>query len=608
MEVKEGLVNRFKYYFFYGFSKRLFFSNMVIFVIAIIIFFYITYYQTSKILKERIVSSNQEILDEAANNIEKYMDDVEHLTFNISTNNRVQNFLTDTHEKTDFESVLEQEELINQMLTVDVFVQKTQSVILFAEYQDKYPVYNDRFHKAIVYSGKGGVCRAVEVRDMQWYKDAVDERGRVVWEILNQGKQVLMAVRGVINTKNLNETVGVIQVVADNNRFKQVMEKIRLGDDGIVCMKAGDIILWGGDEHPEIKKSLSQKTDGGMHRVINGKKFCFINSKLGESDWQLIGAFPENTMLDSYNILNGILLPALGIAVAFSFIMIKINARKLARPIQNISDVMDNYDLNNKKRLETERTDEIGVLCRSYNRMMDYIDKLLVEVQETSNRKRKAELQALQAQINPHFLYNTLDCIKNYAYLNDNKEIVVLTTSLSDFFRISLNKGSEILPLFRELDHVRSYCKILQFRSRIDFDLQINVPENLLKRPVIKLILQPLVENSIQHGMVDKTSKGIIQINAEERENYLILSVIDNGEGGDIEFLNGLLSGEYKAPSDGRRAYGIINIDERIRLSYGDSSGLKYKKTPEGWLVAEIWIRNKKEVENKADVNESNTC
>lgn len=601
-------MSKLKYHFFYGFSKRLFFSNIAIFMVTMLLFSSVVYYRTAQILKERIVAGNQETLDEAAHNIEQYMDDVELLTFNISTNSKVQNTLVDIHDRTDFEAVLETEELINQLLTVDVFVQKTQSVILFAEYQNKYPVYSEKLRQETGRSGKSAVCRADEVRDTCWYREAVDGRGQVIWKTSDLGNPVLMAVRGLLNTKNLRETIGVIRVVADQNRFKQVMEKMSFGDGSCVCMMAGDMILWGDtDGHPEVEEILRRKQAVGEYQVINGKKSRVIQSKLGESDWKLIGVFPENTMLNPYNVLKGILLPSLIMAFVFSLLLVQLNARKMSKPIQQVSEAMRHYDLNRTKRFETERMDEIGVLCRSYNRMMDHIDRLLIEVQETANRKRKAELQALQAQINPHFLYNTLDCIKNLAYLNDNQEIVSLTTSLSEFFRISLNKGSEILPLSRELDHVRSYCEILRFRNRVDFDLQINVPEILLNRSVIKLILQPLVENSIQHGFSRRISKGMITIDAREKDGYLILSVTDNGEGGDVEFLNGLISGEYRLASSGKPAYGIINVDERLRLTFGEHSGLRYSETSEGSIVAEIWIWEKEEAQDDADSNEGNS-
>ncbi|MDF2889333.1 MAG: integral rane sensor signal transduction histidine kinase, partial [Lacrimispora sp.] len=252
--------------------------------------------------------------------------------------------------------------------------------------------------------------------------------------------------------------------------------------------------------------------------------------------------------------------------------------------------------------------DEVGSLAKSFNYMIGEIQNLVRKQVETieelkwerdhaaevQKQKRKAELKALQAQINPHFLYNTLNAITWQAADQGAEEISILSNSLGKFFRISLSKGAEIITLREEIEHVTSYLDIQRIRYHSKLNYQIDVEEQWLDLRVIKLILQPLVENSIYHGIKEKKGTGLIRIYeepcSEEAQNILKLVVWDNGAGipeNKLKILNETLK---KGVTDRLEGYGIYNVNERLRLYYGENYGLQFESVEGQWTKAMLTL------------------
>ena len=202
-------------------------------------------------------------------------------------------------------------------------------------------------------------------------------------------------------------------------------------------------------------------------------------------------------------------------------------------------------------------------------------------VAEVQKQKRKAELKALQAQINPHFLYNTLNAITWQAADQGMDDVSLMASSLGRFFRLSLSKGAEIISLSDEVEHVRSYLNIQSIRYQDKLRYEIDIPEGLLEYKVLKLILQPLVENAIYHGIKEKKCGGLIRITAEEGrcedEGTVCLMVWDDGVGIPEDKLTIMNQNLKNGVSGTSESYGICNVNERIRLYYGSSFGLAYE-------------------------------
>jgi two-component system sensor histidine kinase YesM len=226
---------------------------------------------------------------------------------------------------------------------------------------------------------------------------------------------------------------------------------------------------------------------------------------------------------------------------------------------------------------EYRRNDEFSYLIDTYKNMLDEIKQLIDQLYISEQNKREAEIKALQAQINPHFLYNTLDSVNWLALKYNAVDISTMVTSLSDFFRYTLSKGKNIIPLSDEKKQIESYLAIQKIRFMDKLDYNINFPQELLDYLTVKLILQPIVENSIIHGIEKKRGKGIVDITAEKTGGKIEIRITDNGVGGNIEEMNSLLN--YREGIV--KSYGIRNVNERIKQLFGVQYGIRFYSNEE---------------------------
>lgn len=247
----------------------------------------------------------------------------------------------------------------------------------------------------------------------------------------------------------------------------------------------------------------------------------------------------------------------------------------ITRPIRKLGEVTDQVAKGNLSvRSDVEAGAEVGMLSDSLNTMIDKINELLEQVKKEQVRLRKAEFELLQSQINPHFLYNTLDAIVWLAESGEQKKVVSMVGSLSDFFRTSLNQGRDIVSVREELQHVRSYLEIQQVRYQDILQYEIHVPEELDKYLIPKITIQPLVENALYHGIKNKRGAGKIVISGFKREKDFVIQIEDNGIGIPAERLEEVRKGiQYKALTE-NEIYGLYNVNERIRLNFGESFGI----------------------------------
>lgn len=259
----------------------------------------------------------------------------------------------------------------------------------------------------------------------------------------------------------------------------------------------------------------------------------------------------------------------------------------ITRPIRKLNQVTQQVAEGNLAvRSDVQTGDEVGVLSDSLNTMIDKINELLEQVTKEQIRLRKAEFELLQSQINPHFLYNTLDAIIWLAEAGEQKKVVSMVRSLSEFFRTSLNRGKDIILVKEELQHVRSYLEIQQVRYQDILQYEISVPEELSRYMIPKITIQPLVENALYHGIKNKRGSGKIEIRGKREEKNLVIEIEDDGIGISKERLWQVRDGIQKKILTGKDIYGLYNVNERIRLNFGEEYGIDIQSTyGEGTLV-----------------------
>ncbi len=317
-----------------------------------------------------------------------------------------------------------------------------------------------------------------------------------------------------------------------------------------------------------LKESIIKEKIDGKNSIV---AITEVSDNYGFS-WYVISVSDEAELKKGYNTLTYILL-AVG---AICFIVVLLIAFKVSKtttaPVNKLSKKISSVDLKNRSGIFEmgKEGDEIYELEKSYDDMLNRIFSLMDENKENMETQRKLEIDALQMQINPHFLYNTLDAIAWMAKIKKQTEIEKLTINLAKFFRLSLHKGDKYIYLKEEAELVGHFLEIEKIRFPDTISYECNIPEDIGEYKVLKLILQPIVENCAKHAFYGRTEVGVIKITAKSFGDDIEIYVEDNGCGFVVpdDFLT-------HKNNDKKGGYGLYNVNERIRLEYGEGYGLK---------------------------------
>jgi two-component system, sensor histidine kinase YesM len=324
---------------------------------------------------------------------------------------------------------------------------------------------------------------------------------------------------------------------------------------------------------------LMNTADGSFIEKIYGINYMVTFKTSHVTGWKIIGVSPMSEMTSNIKKLNRIfywLIPTIVIIIMLLTIYL---TAILTKPIRELRSVMKQASENDLSiHIKIKSKDEIGQLADSFNIMINKIRELMKNVVDDQLKIRKMEMKAMQELIKPHFVYNTLDSIIGLLEQNRNNDAINMVDSLGKFFRTSLSHGREMVQMQEELDHIRSYLTIQLFRFSNKFDYIFEVDDTVYKYKTIKLILQPLVENSIYHGIRNMGKQGLIIIKCYIEGDEIRVEILDNGEGMDVDkikYINSILSGEERV-SDENLFFGIRNVNERIKLNFGVNYGLRY--------------------------------
>lgn len=302
-----------------------------------------------------------------------------------------------------------------------------------------------------------------------------------------------------------------------------------------------------------------------------------INSSFALS-WKVASIIPYSELFYLLDVFRYILIATAIVMLSISIVISIKASSSVAKPIKNLADKVDNFNpekpeeyvLKNEVKKGSTK-DEIYMLEESYDAMIERIYELMEKNIKDMDEKRRLELDSLQQQINPHFLYNTLDAIAWMAKIKKEPEIEKLVMSLAKFFRISLHRGDTIITVGEEIELTQHYLEIQEIRFPNRFDITYDIDPNVKNYKTLKLLLQPVVENAIKYGMQEQS--GTIVISVKKIDENIVYSVKDNGEGFDVP--KDMLSRPYGTMQENRSGYGLFNINERIRLEYGAGYGLK---------------------------------
>ncbi|HIU76876.1 MAG TPA: histidine kinase [Candidatus Pelethocola excrementipullorum] len=391
-------------------------------------------------------------------------------------------------------------------------------------------------------------------------------RGTVLWRRFSDAPDSIYIIKNVINPDTLKKE-GVLCLEIDESYF-QSMESSR--DLSIViCDEKGDLLYNSEEIDPIIRKIIHK----------DNQDYLTMNTKISKKNWALTGLISKHQALNNLQHLMFVLLL---IEVIFFFISFFISNYVSENMTTNIKSLIMNMKRMEQgqppERIKAKSEDETAYLVEAFNNMnqklQDTIDQLIIN----QTQKEKAEYNALIAQLNPHFLYNSLESISSMAKLSDQRDIVDAIGNLSKLLRVCLSEHDAEISLKKELDYITQYLSLEKLITGGQMEWDIDCGENLLDCRVPKLILQPLVENSIVHGFHGFADPAIIIIVVREEHNDLVIEVSDNGNGMPQAYADKILaSKEVRKPESDRRHIGIKSIQQRITYLYGETYGLEIR-------------------------------
>lgn len=439
-----------------------------------------------------------------------------------------------------------------------------------------------------------------ELVAQEWYQQAMNHTGVAVSSshvqhlFQDEYRWVVSISRKLSDTFSEMEAdrQGVLLVDLNYSVINNLCKQIELGKRGYVFIvdPAGSLVY-----HPQQQLVYSQLKFEQLDTVL-GIKSGSVTVNTGDEQklytvdttsfgWKIVGVTYPDDLVANKQQMQGTAALWGAVSLIFAMAISVFLSYALTKPLKNL-------EINMKKaergefdiRVEIESTNEIGKLARTFNLMIMKIKELMSQIVMEQEMKRVSELKALQAQIKPHFLYNTLDSIIWMAETGKMEEVVEMTSSLSKLLRSTIGEGEELIPIARELEHIRHYLMIQNMRYRHKFTYSIEVHEDILECSILKLVLQPLVENAIYHGIKHNPEQGHILIRGKREQNDITIQIIDNGVGMDAEQMSKLLlqKADYKIGS----GVGVANVNHRIQLYFGDHYGLSFaSETEEGTTV-----------------------
>ena len=456
-----------------------------------------------------------------------------------------------------------------------------------------------------------------KAEDEEWFVNALNKTENIhftlphVQKMFEKGDNsynwVISMSRAVEITVGGSTEQAVLLIEMAYQGLEEVLDEVTLGNGGyIYLMDSNGDIIW----HPKFELIASGRVkennlvaagydDGSREEIFNGTRQTVVTKTVGYTGWKLVGVIKGTGI--SLNMLKTRLFIVFVILLII-FIVILINSYisfRVTNPIRELEKSVKELEEGNLDAdIYMGGSYEVQHLGKSVQDMKFRIKGLMQDIVSEHEEKRKSEFDSLQAQINPHFLYNTLDIIVWQIENEKQSEAVHTVTALARFFRLSLGKGKNIVTVRDEIDHVKNYLMIQHMRFKNKFDYEFDIAEDVLELPSLKLMLQPLVENAIYHGMEFMDGDGMIMVKAWRKEDELYLSVADNGLGMTEDKVEMILTGKSTSGNGRGSGIGVKNVNERIKLYFGEAYGLTIDSEPDEGTTVIIHLPAKDEKES----------
>nr|WP_237391960.1 sensor histidine kinase [Paenibacillus dendrobii] len=533
-------------------------------------------YKTAEgLTEEKAKSSGMNTLRQVEVYLETMVKDVENMSLFLIGHNGVQNYL-----KSPEGDLLQQTTIIN-FLTNLAFSKDYIANIIIEPLGSKPPIS----HKSIVGSDFIDITTTIPdyyEQNPKWWSNVHRQ-----WTF--EGARKVITLARPIRSTDKFKLIGKVQINLDQGVIARQIRQAALEKGGFVLLlDEKDHIIAGPDTmetnmplsvyYPEI--GAFKGRSGYLDYGSGADKKTVLYNTMSSVNWKLVGIIPTQEYRSQNHYFLILTAVAVSVAMLFVIIFVVFLIQKITNPLSALTRFLkDSSPEEPLPAIPVKSIDEVGQLIVSYNRLSTRIVKLTDEVKRNESLKKEADMQALQLQINPHFLYNTLSSIHWLALMNRDSKIAEMVGSLSDFLRFSLNNGQEYCPVGQEMMHVKNYVSIQSIRYPDKFSIQVRVDAEAQEQHMLKLLLQPLVENAMLHGILSREGPGEITVEIGCDEQGMHFAVEDNGLGipaGRLEWLRSQLSSapEENSGPAGKGGYGLRNVHSRLLLHYGRDAGL----------------------------------
>lgn len=535
-------------------------SFAIVFLISII-----TYSSSSKLLLDGIGNQTKNSINQASNYIASYMDKIKTLSDLIAMNPDTKTALKHS-DKNAIQSLIS---MVNISASNDP---RIKSIAIISK---------DGF--AITSDSDMAIPLSENMMDEPWYKGAVQSKQMPViissnhgGFTMDKGNRVVSISHEIVDEKSNH--LGVVVIDVSYMFIEDYISTLDLGKEGYTyILGSNSEILYNYNKSDFKKLSYEKLVEQSHCNNVSVRNQCMVTAtNILHTNWRLVGvsSLEKVTMLKK-QLIRSIAMAAILILI-LSIIISIIISQKISKPIIQLQNAMNNVDDTwGHLEIQPHSSYEVANLTKEYNALLDRIKSLTQDIAEKENTKRVFELKALQSQINPHFLYNTLDTILWLAEFKENEKVIEVSKALGALLRLSLNINQTLVSLEIELNHVENYLKIQKMRYEDLINYEIQKDENLLEISIPKLILQPIVENSIYHGIRPKNKPGTIKIEYEKIDDFLIIKVSDDGIGYKNNNSKDKPQNAIKARLGG---IGMSNVDQRIKLLCGEQSGIQMQE------------------------------
>ena len=529
----------------------------------------------------------QTIIQQMNQNIDSYIDYMENIAYLISSNEDVQDYL--------FSDEIDSEGRYRILKQFETILDSRSDI---------------RNVGIIGKSGRMLINNDLNLNTQEWYTQALNSpegptltSSHVQHIISGERPWVITLSRGIRDRSGSGEKEGVFFIDLNYSAISGLCDQSTVGTKGyaFILDAKGNIVY-----HPQQQQLYNELQTENISLIMdtdddtvltgtgnNGKLYSI--SRSDKTGWTVVDCTNVRELLSKSRQAQSIYVLTAVVLVIVALLFSRFMARSITLPIQKLRDSMKKVQEGDfsVSDVVVDSRNEIGSLTKSFDVMTRRIQELMEQNVHEQEQKRKSELKALQSQINPHFLYNTLDSIIWMAEGKKNEEVVLMTASLARLLRQSISNEDEVVPIANEVEYARGYLTIQKMRYKDKLEFQIDVDPSILHIPLIKLVLQPIIENAIYHGLKYKESKGLLIIKGFPKDGNAVLQVIDDGVGMDEETLAHIYDRhKVNYHSNG---VGVYNVQKRLKLYYGEDYGITYESVVGKGTTATITIPGRQE-------------